>query len=128
MKFLQVILAFVGVTLVALMLTQCEGNKGEATGRKFDQEREEVKEELRSLRRDIDREIDELGTKIDNASDDGKAKMEDARRALNEEKQELDKALDKVDVKKGARKTADDVRQGFRELGQKFQELFDDKK
>jgi hypothetical protein len=142
MKTILRILTMVGLTFLMLSLTECNPNNDRVADRDddevevtIDDERNDLREELRELRNDIDRELERIGNKIDRATDaDDRDRLEDANRRLTEEKLRVDESLEDLetaseetwkDVKAGARKTSQEVRQAFRELGNDIDDLFD---
>ena len=137
------ILTMVGLTLLMFSLTECNPNNDGVADRDdndeievtVDDERSELRNDLRELRNDIEREMDRINKKLKDATDDGdRDRLEDANRRLTDERSRVDEAMQDLensteetwkDVKVGARKTANEVRVAFRELGNDINDLFD---
>ena len=97
------------------------------------QEREKIAQDLRDLRDNIDKKLDETGTKIDHASNDARQRLLKAKQDLQQERNKVDKALTEVehsteetwsDVREGARNTFRDVKKEFNDLGDRLADLF----
>ena len=146
MKTVLRILAMLVLTLVLVSLTKCTDDRRDQNNDKevvvdFDRQRNDVKEELRNVRNDIDRQLEKINTRIklsskDKSDNKDRFTLEKANRDLSTERSKIDQSLKDVenaskdtwqDVKVGAQNTTRDVKAAFRKMGNDLETFFNDK-
>jgi len=137
MKTILRIVVGVMLTYGLLTLTSCTTNTSDnnndretaAVNEDFEEDRTEVAEDLRKLREDISEQIQRIGDKMENASDESRQELAEMNEQLLDERERVDESLEKVetstkenwsDVREGARNTLQDVKREFAELSDRL--------
>ena len=140
MKTVLRIFAMVMLTGLLISLSQCsrerDTRRDEQVADDFQQQKTELKKDLRNLRDDINRELEKIDLKLKQGSNNNdRVELEKANRDLTQERSRLDRTLEDIenasadtwaDVKVAARKTSREVETAFRQMGDKLEAMFQD--
>lgn len=149
MKTVLRIFALIILTGAMLSLSGCINDRrdnsdgNEVSSQEFQREKNELRDELRALRNDIDREINKIDARLDRSAkdikdidvDDDRVKLEKANRNLTEQRSRVDKALEDIessseetwnDVKVAARNTSAEIKSAVQKMGNELEALFKD--
>jgi hypothetical protein len=103
MKTVLRIFAMVVLTGLLISLSQCnrerDTSRDEQVAEDFEQQKTELKKDLRNLRDDINRELEKIDLKLKQGSNnDDRAELEKANRNLTQERSRLDKTLEDIET------------------------------
>lgn len=119
------------VVAMPLFFVQCSGESNEMQER-YEQEKEELIDELSSLRDDINDQLDDLNNRISDAANEENA--QDAYDELTEERSEVEKAISDIEnssrenweqVKSESQEILDTVSDKLEEWREEVENLFD---
>lgn len=134
--FIKVFITFL-LSFWILSLMQCSSkhdNRQEQINDDIAADRDQLMDDLRTLRRDLDKQIAHINGKIHDASDDSKVRLERARENFIKQREAVDRELTDVknstketfsSIRTSARKGYEDVRDGFKKAGDDIRDIFD---
>jgi len=134
--FIKVFVTFL-LSFWILSLMQCSSKKDsrqEEINDDITADKAQLVDDLRSLRRDLDKQIAHINDKINAASDDSKIRLERARENFIKQREAVDRELTDVknstketfiNIRTSARKGYEDVRAGFKKAGDDIRDIFE---
>jgi len=132
---------FTGLLASLSGCTHDRDNTKEQVSADLQKEKIKLRDDLRTLRNDIDREIEKIDARLKRVSTDkdlnaDRVELEKANRDLSQERTRLDKTLEDIEnasedswaeVKVAALHTSQEVKTAFRKMGDKLEALFKEK-